>query len=424
MRVSAQVAVITVVGAVGYYAWNHWSDFRPYMPGFLVGPQQASVPAPGSAPVGGPPGQARPPGQGGLGQGGPGAGGPPNIVEVAPAQVTRIVERAESVGTLRALESVTITSRVSGIVESIGFDEGQTVQRGHEILRFDTAERRADLEAASAAVLTTEAQRQEIATRLERARALRATGAGTDAQVVDLTGQLRTAESNIVTARARERASLARVEEMVVRAPFAGRLGVRSVSLGALVEPRTSITTLDDISKMRLDFSVPEVLIASLQIGSQAQTRTIAYGDRVFTGVVAVIDTRIDPVTRAARLTALIDNVDGALRPGMFMNVALDVAVRPNAVTVPEEAVVGEGPRQIVFVVRENRVERRIVSIGSRDNARVEILDGVTAGEQVVARGTQRVRHGMTVVARPVSAPPGQRPQAAAPGPTAPISRN
>ncbi len=327
-------------------------------------------------------------------------------MEVAPATVSTITETAESVGTTRSFESVVITSRVSGIVEEILFQEGQTVTRGQELLRFDSAERRAELEAARAAIETTQSQRNEIQNRLERARQLRATGSGAEAQVIDLTAQLRTAETNITAARARERAAVARLDDLVLRAPFAGRVGVRSVSVGALVEPRTAITTLDDLSQMRLDFSIPEALLSSLKQDAPIKTKTVAFGDRVFDGRVAVIDTRVDPVTRSVRLTGLLDNRNGELRPGMFMNVVLDVARRENAVTVPEEAVVGEGPRQIVFVVKDNRVERRQIQMGQRYAGRVEVTDGVAAGEMVVARGTQRVRHGMPVTARPLSPPP------------------
>jgi membrane fusion protein (multidrug efflux system) len=314
----------------------------------------------------------------------------------------RVVEVTEAVGTTRALESVMVTAKVSGIVERILFEEGQFVQTGQELVRLDSAERQADLEAARAAIMTAQAQRNEINLRLERARQLRATGAGTEAQVADLTLQLRTSESAIVAAQARERASAARLDDLVVRAPFAGRVGVRQVSVGALLETRTAVTTLDDLTKVRLDFSVPEVLLASLRIGTPVRTRNVAFGNRWFTGVVAVIDTRIDPLTRSVRLTALIDNPDTVLRPGMFMNVALEVATRENTVLVPEEAIVGEGPRQIAFVVRDGRIDRRLVQIGQRQEGKVEVTEGLQPGEILIVRGVQRVRQGMQVVARPL----------------------
>ncbi|MEI8145452.1 MAG: efflux RND transporter periplasmic adaptor subunit [Alphaproteobacteria bacterium] len=414
MRVSAQVAIIALVSGLSYGGYHYWPQIKPMLPASLAGaapgPASAAVPTSG----GGAPAAAQ---SGPPRQGGP--GGAPQVVEVAPATRGRIVEIAESVGTTRALESVTLTTRVTGLIEAISFEEGQIVERGYELLRFDTAERRADLEAAKAAVITAQAQRAELQARLERARALRATGAGTDAQVVDLSAQARTADSTVLAAEARERSAAARLAEMVVRAPFTGRVGIRAVSLGALVEPRTVITTLDDLTKVRLDFSVPEVLISMLEVGRPIVAKSIAYGERAFAGTVAVIDTRVDTVTRSVKLTALIDNPDRALRPGMFMNVSLEVASRNDAITVPEEAVVGEGPRQIIFVVKDGRIDRRQVKIGQRQNARIEIVEGVAAGDLVVARGTQRARHGMPVVTRPIEGSRAQGPQAARATPSA-----
>lgn len=414
MKVSIQVAILALVGGGVYGAYTNWDQVKPFVPA----PVLALLPQPSAAPA------ARP--------GGPG-GGPPPAVEVVQARTGRIIEVAESVGTARALESVSITSRVSGIVESTPFEEGQVVQQGHVLLRFDMAERRADLEAARAAVETAQAQRAEITSRLERARQLRASGAGTDAQVVDLTNNLRTTETNVSAAIARRNAAQARLDEMILRAPFAGRVGMRSVSVGALVEPRTSITTLDDLSQIRLDFAVPEALLATLAIGMPMRAQTIAYGDRVFRGTVSVIDTRIDPVTRSVRLTALIANPNLELRPGMFMTVAVDVATRENAVTIPEEAVVSEGPRQFAFVVRDGRIDRRMLRLGHRQENRVEVVDGIQAGETVVARGVQRIRHGMQVNARPMTAsgsqpgtppatPPAATPAAAPQPPATPAA--
>jgi membrane fusion protein (multidrug efflux system) len=389
MRWYWQLAIIGVVGGGAYAAYANWDRVRPLLPGAT---QQAAGPSP--------PGQANTPRPSGP-PGAPGAG-PPPVVEVVTVSTGRVVEVTEAVGTTRALESVMVTAKVSGIVERILFEEGQFVQTGQELVRLDSAERQADLEAARAAIMTAQAQRNEINLRLERARQLRATGAGTEAQVADLTLQLRTSESAIVAAQARERASAARLDDLVVRAPFAGRVGVRQVSVGALLETRTAVTTLDDLTKVRLDFSVPEVLLASLRIGTPVRTRNVAFGNRWFTGVVAVIDTRIDPLTRSVRLTALIDNPDTVLRPGMFMNVALEVATRENTVLVPEEAIVGEGPRQIAFVVRDGRIDRRLVQIGQRQEGKVEVTEGLQPGEILIVRGVQRVRQGMQVVARPL----------------------
>jgi membrane fusion protein (multidrug efflux system) len=239
--------------------------------------------------------------------------------------------------------------------------------------------------------------------RLDRAQALRRTGAGTGAQVEDLNAQVKTLESAIASAEAKRKAAEARMEDLVIRAPFAGRLGTRSVSLGAYVSPGTRITTLDDLERIRLDFSVPENLLSYLKPGQVVRARSAAFGERIFEGAVSVVDPRVDPVTRAVRLTAGFKNPDEALKPGMFMSVALEVRAKDDAVLIGEEAVVNEGLRQLVYVVMDDKVERRVITMGQRQGGRVEVVEGLAPGETIIVRGVQRVRAGATVKPRHVS---------------------
>jgi membrane fusion protein, multidrug efflux system len=384
MRVSSQLAVIVVLGAAGYGGWYS------YRQGYL-----AALPVVGSYFV-------RPAGT--AGSPGAGAAGAP-VVEVETVRTGRVVETKESVGTLRALESITVTSKVAGVIETIEFDEGQKVRAGDVLLRLDGLERRADIEMAVAEKARATAQRDESGTRLERAQTLRRTGAGTEAQVEDLSAQVRTLDRAIAAAEARRKAAEARLEDLVIRAPFAGRVGTRAVSLGAYVSPGTRITTLDDLSRVRLDFSVPENLLGHVNPGQGVTATSVAFQDRVFRGRVSLIDPRIDPVTRSVRLTAEFENPDESLRPGMFLAVTLDVLTRENAVLIPEEAVVSEGLRHIVYPVKDNKVERRVIRIGQRQSGKVEVLEGLEAGETIVVLGVQRVRPGATVQPRPLGGP-------------------
>lgn len=383
MRVSSQIAAIALIGGGAWLGWSQWGTIAPYVaqvPGLAsLAPAKPATPAANA-------GRAAP---------------PPMMVEVATIGTGAIIEISEAVGNTRAFESVTLTAKVSGTVEQISFTEGQTVKAGDELIRLDVAERRADLEAARAAISTSRAQRAETGQKLERAQALRKTGAGTEAQVADLTLQLRTVETAIAAAEARERAAAARLEDLSIRAPFDGRVGLRQVSLGALVDNKVAVTTLDDVSRMRLDFSVPETLVTKVAVGAPVKASSLAYPGRAFEGTVAVIDTRIDPVTRSAKVTALIPNADAALKPGMFMNVSLQVASRLDAVMAPEEAVIAEGPRQIAFLIRDGKVERRVVTIGQRQQGQVEILAGLAVGDVIVVRGVQRIRQGMPVQTKP-----------------------
>jgi len=395
MRWYGQLAVAGVLAVGAYGVSRNWQTVQTYLPEPVLAVLKPLFPAAAPAQqAGGPPRQ-----------GGQGAGQPP-VVEVLPVVAGVITEIAEAVGTTRAFESVVINPKVSGMVESIAFVEGGAVKVGDELLRLDSAERKAEGEAAKAAITQEEAKRSELKIKLDRALELRKSGSGTEALVSDLQGQVKTADSAVLNAVAKERATVARMNDMVVRAPFSGRVGIRQVSVGTFLDTRTTITTLDDISKVRLDFQVPETLLARLRAGAAIQASSIAFGDRKFSGSVAVVDTRIDPLTRSVKLTAIVDNPDLSLRPGMFMTARLQVAKRENALMIPEEAIVGEGPLQIVFAVKDNKVERRLVKIGQREDGKAEIIDGLALGEQVVVRGLQRVRGGLTVAARPFNSVP------------------
>lgn len=389
MRVSSQIATVAVLGGAVALGWYYWQGKAPS--------PSAQAPQAQGQQAGGP----RPGGPGG-GQRGPGG---PVIVDVVTLGTGPVIEMSESVGTTRAFESVSLASKVSGIVEKIRFNEGQSVKAGDILLELDVAERKADLEAARAAIQTARAQREETNQKFERAQQLRRAGAGTEALVADLTLQLRTVETTIAAAEARERSAAARLDDYFVRAPFDGRVGFRQVSLGAFLDTKVVITTLDDVSRIRLDFAIPEPLLSRIRMGAVVNARSVAFADRVFTGEVTAVDTRIDPVTRSVKLMAVIANADLALKPGMFLTVALEVARRENAVIAPEEAIVSEGPRQVAYVVKDNRVERRVVTVGQRMFGKVEIAEGLKAGEVIVARGIQRVRNGIQVQPRPLAAP-------------------
>lgn len=337
---------------------------------------------------------------GGAPAGGPGAGAA-TLVEVAPLTRGRIVEAREAVGSLRAYESVSLTAKGAGTVEKISFEEGGLVKAGDELLRLDVAERRADLEAARAAIATAKAQRAELGIKFDRAMALRRSGTVSEATISDLTAQLKTTDTNITAAEARERSANARLEDLILRAPFSGRVGLRLVSLGAQVDSKTTVTTLDDLSKVRLDFSVPETDIGRLKVDAPVTATAAAFPGREFGGSVAVVDTRVDSVTRAVKVTAILPNPDEALRPGMFLSVRLATATRENALLAPEEAIIAEGPRQVAYVVKDGKIDRRAVTIGQRQQGTVEIVTGLAEGESLVVRGVQRIRAGMLVQTRP-----------------------
>lgn len=317
-------------------------------------------------------------------------------VQVVTAEVREaaVVERIESIGTARAREAVTITARVSGIVTAIGFEEGQKVAAGDVLIELDRSQQAASLDRSRAVA-------DDARTKLDRARRLRATQAVAEAQIDQL-------EAGLAQAEAQVREAAAKVEEMKIIAPFAGRVGLRQVSLGALIQPGTVVTTLDDLSRLRVEFAVPEVFTARLAVGQRVVATSSAFGERRFDGDVTVVDTRIDPATRTVRAVAEFANPDESLKPGLFLNIALTLAERPVALLVPEEAIDPMGDRTFVYAVREGRAMRLEVRLGTRVQGEVEVVTGVTAEDQVVVRGLQRLRDGVPVhvtevVRRPMS---------------------
>lgn len=357
MRTLPQLAILAVLGGVGA-AWHVYGEqFGLPRPLALVG-LEAAAPTP----------QQR----------GPGGGGPVGVI-VSPVRTSTVVDRAESVGTVRARDAVTITAKVTGIVQSIRFQEGQPVREGELLVDLDAAALRAELDQARA--LFDDARSQ-----LVRARGLQP-GQTIAAQ------RLETLEALTRQAEGRVRQAEARLQELRVLAPFSGRVGLRQVSIGALVQPGTVVTTLDDISRVRVEFSVPELFVARVREGSTVVARSAAFGDRRFEGRVAVVDTRIDTATRTMRVISEFDNADDVLRPGLFMTVEIELERRNDALLIAEEALDPIGDRNFVYVIRDNRARRVEVRLGQRMPGEVEVLSGLRAGEQVVVQGIQRLRN-------------------------------
>lgn len=300
-------------------------------------------------------------------------------VAVSPVRLGTVTERAESVGTVRARDAVTITAKVTALVTAIRFGEGQMVREGEPLVLLDDVGVRAELDQARA-------QLDDARSQLQRGQRLES-GLAIAAQRLDTLGaQARQAEGRV-------RQAQAKLEELRIVAPFAGRVGLRQISPGTLIQPGTPITTLDDTTRVRVEFAVPEVFLARLRPHAAVTARSAAYGERRFRGEVTVVDTRIDPATRTVRLVSEFDNADEALRPGLFLTVELLLAQRERAMLIPEEAIDPLGDKAFVFVVRDDRVRRMEVLLGQRLPGEVEVRQGIDAGDRVVVRGVNRLRN-------------------------------
>ena len=306
----------------------------------------------------------------------------PTPVDVTPAILTEFVDKFEALGTAKARESVTLTASTTDKIKDLRFSDGMTVTKGTIIATLDIDEEIAELRAAKANLAEQKRELKRV-TNLVKARTFP-------------TARLDEQKTLYEKAQAEVQVAEARIDVRQIVAPFDGVLGLRLVSPGALVVPGTPISTLDDISIIKLDFTVPETVLASLRPGLTVKARASAWPDKVFTGKVTTIDTRINPVSRAVTIRAEIPNPDAALRPGMLMTVEL-IHNRTLALTIPEQALLADQDKNYIYVLNNDAVQKKFVTIGRRRPGHVEITSGLKADENVVIAGTIRVRDGSPV---------------------------
>ena len=272
---------------------------------------------------------------------------PVTPVIVTSVTLQEFADVVEALGTLNAKESVDLTSPVTEIVTKISFTDNQRVKQGDVLVEMDIAEEQAEL--AEQKSILAEAKRQ-----VKRLTPLVKEGAAS-ASALDEN------KRNLEGATARIKAIQARINQRILKAPFDGVLGLRNVSIGALAQPGNIITTIDDDRVMKIDFSVPEIFLATLKPGVVVLAETEAFADKVFRGEIAHVDSRVDPVTRSIRARALGKNEDGLLKPGLLMLVKLQKNPR-TALLIPEEALIVNGTNNFVFVVNEKEGKTSVLS--------------------------------------------------------------
>jgi membrane fusion protein, multidrug efflux system len=305
------------------------------------------------------------------------------LVKAEAASPMVFTDRIEAVGTARANEQVTLSAPVTERIVRLNFDDGNFVRSGQVIAVLRQAEQNAELNMANAR--SREAQQQ-----LQRVESLKNRGFATrsnyDTQV-----------AAAAAARAQQQAVQAQIGDRVIRAPFAGWVSLRNISVGAIAGQGTEIATISDLSTIKLDFTVPETMLAAIREGLTIDARAAAYPQRPFNGTIQTIDPVIDPNTRAVTVRARLPNPDRLLRPGMMMRVGIESASR-TALSVPELAVLGEGDSRYVFALQPgSRVRRLPVRTGAHLNGRVEILAGLRPGQRIVTEGIIKVADGMQV---------------------------
>lgn len=314
---------------------------------------------------------------------------PPVVVEIAVVEEATIDEGLDLTGQLEADESVMLRAETAGVVEMIGFTEGEEVRRGTVLFRLRDAEQRAQLREAQAQLALTEQA-------WGRAAAL----AGSN---VLSAADLDLARANRDAARARIDLAAVGVERTQIRAPFDGMLGTRLVSPGDRITDQTDLVQLDATARLKVAFTLPEHAVSLVHAGQTVAVRVSPFPDRVFPGTVFFVAPSLDPRNRRLSVKAGIDNPERTLRPGLFASVHLETARRADALVVPESAIVHDTQGPFVWRLGPDATAVRIaVGLGARRDGRVEVTTGLAAGDRVVAAGTNKV-----VPGRPLAAAPG-----------------
>jgi membrane fusion protein, multidrug efflux system len=358
----------------------------------------------GAGPAGGFPGGARP------AAGAPGFGsGQPPLVGVESVKRAPLYDVVDALGTAQANESVTITAKVTDTVRRVNFEDGDYVGAGAVLVELTNQEEEALLAEARANLEDTQNQ-----LRRQEDIANRGLGAASD---LDL------ARSRAAAQEARFNSVVARLKDRVITAPFAGMLGFRQVSPGTLVSANTTITSIDDISTIKLDFTVPETFLDAMKPGAKVIANSVSYPGRDFEGTVRTVGSRVDPITRAFTVRAHLVNTDRALRPGMLLTVQI-VTAEHDALVVPEGAVFQVQSRAYVYTVDGETARQRQIEVGGRRFGIVEVVGGLQEGELIVTEGIIKLRDGSTIRFEPVGAAISERADDGALGATSASARS
>ena len=320
----------------------------------------------------------------GGGRPGGGFGGfPPTLVVTYPAEYRSIADIVEAVGTTAAMESVTLTAKVTDTIRQVRFEDGDFVDSGAVLVELTNLEETAMLAEAEANVIDARNQHDRVVNLFEQ-------------RTVPIS-DVDEAKARLSGATARYQAIIARLDDRLIRAPFAGLLGFREVSEGTLITPGTAITTIDDVSTVKLDFPIPEIHLGSVTGGLSLTAESPAFPGRVFNALIRTVGSRVDPVTRAVVVRAHIDNQDLLLRPGMLMTVRLTKSNR-QALMVPETALLQRGTEAFVYTVNEQSKAQMVpIDLGIRRGGWAEVRSGLEAGEAVITEGVIKVRNGAQV---------------------------
>jgi membrane fusion protein (multidrug efflux system) len=350
-KIVAGVLVAALVVAVG--AASYWAGSRGTAPA-----SSAAAPAPKAAPPG-------------------------VIVEAARVQVMSLPQAITAVGSLRSDETIIVRPEIAGRVARIQFREGEHVDKDAVLVKLDDSVQQADVQRARANLTLSK-------TKHERAIDLRDKGF-LSSQALD------ESENNLRVAQADAELMEARSSKTTIRAPFAGTIGLRQVSIGDYVKEGQDIVNLESLDPLKVDFRIPELALSQVRDGQTLQITLDALPDRAYDGRVYAINPLIDANGRAILIRAHVPNRDGKLRPGMFARVRLFTSGSKDTLVVPEESLFPVGDDKYVYKVVEGKAQRQKIEIGARRDGRVEVVNGLTPADVVVTAGVIKLREGVAV---------------------------
>jgi membrane fusion protein (multidrug efflux system) len=316
---------------------------------------------------------------------------PAQAVSAAKVEAKTWTPSIGAIGTAKAANGVELAFETAGIVKEIKFKANQSVRQGEVLVQLDDTVERADLLDVQAAVKTAESS-------FERAKTLSTRGYGTEANFDQASALLAAARSRLARLQAT-------IEQKALKAPFSGTIGIPRIDVGQYLQPGSVISSFQDLSSMKVDFTVPEQMAGEVKLGQEVRVG-VAPDNLPFKGRVIGKDPRVDPKTRLVSVQALIDdNKDGTILPGQFLHVEAILPEQPNVMTVPQTAVIASLYGDYVYTIdaeqrdgQEVQVVKQVfVKAGRRRGGAIEIVSGINPGQQVVASGQNKLQAGATV---------------------------
>lgn len=314
--------------------------------------------------------------------------GQPTKVKYIEVRSTLIHDEIEALGTAFANEAVNITSTATDKITQLLFEDGQHVKKDQIIAILNIEEELAQKQAQ-------EAQVKEHKRELSRLSELLQKNATAKNEFDARNTLLSISEQRLLEIKAR-------IQDRTIRAPFDGIVGLRKISVGSLVEPGSVITTLDDVSKIKLDFFIPSVYLDVVKEGLQIKATSDSLPNKNFVGSVTKINSRVDAATRSVEVRAILDNPNEIIKPGMLLSVKL-LRNHREALLIPEESIIQLQRFHYVLTINsDNKVERQRIQIGQRKKGWVEVISGLEGGNKVIVRGITRVKAGEVVTSEPM----------------------